>query len=242
MNIKFVFNNELENYINSFLINSDLQVDIYVDRIDKNGIEIFNNVKSKDVNFYISISNISITKDNLLDICKISSANYYNNNITSETINNNIILGKLKDKIKILFVIPSFEYESILKSNNISIYIEGQTSDEEITNILKKLDNNKKSYIKLDKEKIQDLQDIKDLRNNKATTLSNLVSRDEVRKSFRKINEVEDEDAFLEMVRLSSQINYKGDDVIIDNNKYNTTFNTNMDIDNIEIDIGELND
>ena len=44
------------------------------------------------------------------------------------------------------------------------------------------------------------------------------------------------------MVRLSSQINYKGDDVIIDNNKYNTTFNTNMDIDNIEIDIGELND
>lgn len=242
MNIKFVFNNELENYINSFLINSDLQVDIYIDRIDKNGIKIFNNVKSKDVNFYISISNISITKDNLLDICKISSASYYNNNITSETINNNIILGKLKDKIKILFVIPSFEYESILKSNNISIYIEGQTSDEEIISILKKLDNNKESYIKLDKEKIQDLQDIKDLRNNKATTLSNLVSRDEVRKSFRKINEVEDEDAFLEMVRLSSQINYKGDDVIIDNNKYNTTFNTNMDIDNIEIDIGELND
>ncbi len=239
MDIKFVYNNKIESSI-ACILNKEGSIGIYIDNIDIDGVNILDNlIKNKDnIKIFISISNKTITRTILEELKNITPNIYYFNNNNSESKNGNFIYLIDDNIVEILFVTPNFEEENIKNADSISIYLKGSISDKEISKLLKKLAIRESEYIKLTKEVIEKLEDIKDLRNDKASTLTNIISRDEIKKSFRKINEVEDSEAFIQMVEMNSKIKYKGDDVLVGDKQENliANFDNNEEID---IDLGE---
>ncbi len=240
MNITFIYKNELKKTISKILHEKETNITFCIDRIDNFGIDILKKALSsnKDIRMFIGVSNQTITKSVLKELYSITENMYYfNNNDTAITKNDNIIVTVKEDKVNILFVID-FEGEHIENSDNISILVEGTSDEKEISILLDKLKEKEKSYIKVTEEVIDELEDIRDLRNDKATTLTNIVSRDEIKRSFRKIKEVDDSEAFIKMIEMNNEIKYKGDDVIIGNTEDNNSTNFNKN-DDIEIDLGE---
>ncbi|MDO4282741.1 MAG: hypothetical protein Q4D02_03815 [Clostridia bacterium] len=241
MNTVFIYNDKLNESISNLLSHDKGNLYIYLDNIDIEGVKYLKRlIKNKEnVTILISISNKTITRSvlkGLYEIC--NEIYYYNNNDTSCTINSNMVMYVDHEDVEVMFVIPSFEKEVLEKSDNISFYLKGELKDGEIKQLFDKINSRKDNYLTLTEDAINELEEINDLRNDKASTLTSLVSRDEIKKSFRKIKEVEDSDAFLKMIEMNSEIKYKGDDILMNDGDSNTKIDITAN-DEIEIDLGE---
>lgn len=241
MNTVFKYNDKINECISNILSYTSGKTYICIDNIDIEEVnylkEIINN--NENLTILISVSNKTITRTVLDELYNINESIYFfNNNNTSNTINNNIIMHVDDNIIEVVFVIPNFERETLEKSNNISIHIFGSFEDEELKKLFDEINSRVVRYTKITKDIINELEEIKDLRNDKASKITSLASRDEIRKSFRKINEVEDSEAFIKMIEMNSEIKYKGDDVLMSDSDINTKISANK-TEEIEIDLGE---
>lgn len=213
INFKEVNNNDLYDYLNKFLLEKSKETLIVFGSIDNNTYERLEGSIKEFNRLYIGISNKYTTKKMLEELSDFENVFYQNNNNYREMLKENLIIKKELNYTKILIIPFELKEEIIQNANNNVILIKiknDETNIEEINAFAKKYELNKLGYLKLTKGALKDLEKDKAFRNEKADTLDKEIDKDEIIKSFRTIQGIENKDEFLKMVEVHSKIKNKG--------------------------------
>jgi len=207
--------------------------------MDDDGLNIIYDNLPKNSNILITIDNHFTTTETLSKLSKITDVFYVNNNNTSKKEQTNLIIGINGDKVKVLFLGTNFLGYNLENNISTSIILEGNVNN--FNSLINKFDFN--TYPKITPEYIKQLEEDFELRNLKASTLTSEMDLDEIKMSFRRINEINNKEDFIDKVKNQKLINVNKDDIIIENIVSSNTNSKNnekklIDFD-IDIDLGE---
>ena len=209
--------------------------------IDDQGLDFIYNQLDDNVNILIFVDRKYTTKSMLERLNILKNVYYIDNNDCINIDQSNLIILENKDEVKVL-IIQDFKKYTLDNSLSTAFYI--CVDREQLEELLKKYNiNDNKKYIKLNSSEIQKLEEENKLRNSKASTLDKELDLDEIKMSFRRINEIENKDEFINKVKSQSNINANKDDIIIQNidsqfESKNSSDENKLDFE-IEIDLGE---
>ena len=161
---------------------------------------------------YIGISKKYTTKKMIESLLSFNNVFFQDNNNYRGMLKENVIIQKKVNFVQITLIPFELREEIIENSNNsiIQIKIFDITNEKfNIANFIEKYQINKFDYLKLNKELFLQLEKNKAFRNEKADTLDEDINKDEIIKSFRTIQSVEDKDEFLKMVEVHSNLKNK---------------------------------
>ncbi len=210
--------------------------------IDDEGLDEIYSFIPQDIRILICVDKKFTTYQLLNKLLKFKDVYYVDNNNTSRLEQTNLLISVNGDDVEVMFITPNFLKYSLENNISTSFILKGKLKEFECLLNKYKLDNSE-LYSKLTQECIKEWEDKNNLRNEKATTLSKEMDLDEIKMSFRRINEIENKDEFINKLKFQKQINANKDDIIIENivspvNSNNIFKGNDQDIE-IDIDIGE---
>lgn len=186
MIIKFIRNEngEIKNEIVKLLSNKAVFKMAVLGAIDDYVFELFN--KNKIDLYYISVDKKYTTYNMFKDLT--SNTYIFDNNLHKNSKKENIIFNEYEDELEMLMSGFEFTKDNIDNSTSVSIYIRGKKSTDEMKEV-EELYNyykeNKGTYLKLDDELLNKLEENKSFRNSKINTIFEEMQIDEVISSFR---------------------------------------------------------
>lgn len=203
--------------------------------IDDDGLNIIYDHLPENANILIAIDDHFTTAETLSKLSKITDIYYVNNNNTSKKEQTNLIIGIKGNNAKVLFLGTNFLGYNLENNISASIIIDGDIN--ELKSLIDKFDFN--TYPKITPEYIKNLEENFELRNLKASTLTSEMDLDEIKMSFRRINEIDNKDEFIDKITKQKLINANKDDIIIENilDSNNLTKKSKEDLINFDIDI-----
>jgi len=209
--------------------------------IDDLGYELFDECfKRNNPTVFLSINRKSTTKSLLEKISKLENVYVYNNNDNINMENSNVIIIKTSEGFEAIISTFDFFENTINNTSSFVLLLQEQQNEKSILHDLYTMYSKQNSkYTKLTEEVIESLQEEKQLRNGKASTLTQMIDEDEVEKSFRNIAQVEDKNDYLKMLKIKNAIkksNLDSSELIYGGEETISTINVNSGED-IEIDI-----
>ncbi len=233
---------KLIEYLNDFLLQENDEKIVVLGSIDNNTFERLKDSIKNFTKLFIGVSKKYTTKKIVLDLANKDNVFYQNNNDYRNMLKENIIILKNANSISILVIPFELKEEIIENANNTLILIKLDNNEkniESITNVIENYKQNIKEYPKLNEEAINFLSEKKAFRNEKADSLDKEINKDEIIKSFRSIQGVENKDEFLKMVEVHNKIKNKGflKNEIEFSNMDDQTSNLNKDFDLEDDDI-----
>ena len=242
MLIKSVFGkqnilNEIENTLNK---EAEKKV-VVLGNIDDSGYELFEECfERNNPDVFFSINKKSTTKVLLEKINNLENVYIHNNNDNIDMQNSNMIIIKNENGLEAIISTFDFSGNTINNTKSFVLVLKEEINEKSsLYELYSTYDKTNSSYIKLSEEVIKDLKENKQLRNDKAATLTKAIDEDEIVKSFRNIAQVEDKDEYLKMLKIKNNIkksNLGSSELIYGGEEEINKFDLNSD-DDIEIDI-----
>lgn len=246
---KIIYNNEngIFNFIKDILNDNNKKKYVFFSQVDDQVVEkLEEGLLQKVESLYMCIDRYLTTKKLFQKLLKsdkfINKYVFCNSDIKGNRLNNLIVLqsGMQLEVLVIPFVLTDF---NILTSNSFAIYLSGNIDEDNSLKELFELYTKKLDYAELTEEYINECEENKLFRNDKANTLYKDVNKDEVIQSFRNISESDSIDETLRVIQCQasakkfsldrSEMSFNITDDEFPNNN-NSMFDNDIEI-NIEI-------
>lgn len=207
--------------------------------IDDEGYKLFEeSILKNNPKLFLGVSKKYTTKALLEKVNKLENVYVYNNNENISIKNTNMIMICRENKVDIIISTFDFFENTINNTSSFVLKLSGD-SKSNIYQLYSEYHNFSLDYIKLSQEIIEQLSTDKQLRNEKASTLSRNIDKDEIIKSFRNIGQVEDKDGYLKMLEVKNEFKKSKIDKseLIYSNDSDNLDDKRIDISNLDIDI-----
>lgn len=245
---KIIYNNGngIFNFIQSVLNYKDRKISMVLSQIDDQTIEKIDKCLLQTIeSIYVCVDRYLTTKkifQFLLESDKYKNKYVFANGEVKGNRLNNLIILQSESQIEILIVPFCLTDFNLMTSEDFAIYLSGNINEEEALKELLALYTKELEYGNLTQDYINECEQKKLFRNDKANTIYKDVNKDEVIQSFRNITDSDDVDETLRIIQSQamakkfsldrSEISFNIDD------EENKAGNNGNFSDNIEIDIG----